>query len=243
MSRDENLVKAVQLARRKRDATAKELSEVRATRVRLKARHAKSVDAGVTPDVSRARIAAYTVKVGLLDGRLDGWQRRVKRAEAKLTKYRARNGATRVSDRGVALVKEFEGFSPTAYDDGLGYKTIGWGFRVPEEYPAGRSITRAQADPLLREKLDGERYGAAVRRAQTLARYPLNQNQYDALLSFTFNLGPGWVGDNDWTIWRKLKARDKRGVADALLLYRNPGSPVEAGLRRRREAERRLFLS
>lgn len=119
--------------------------------------------------------------------------------------------------------------------------TIGYGF-TGSEY-RGSSITEPQAAKLLRQKLDGDRYGGAVRRAQKLARWPLNQNEYDALVSFTFNLGPGWVDDNDWTIWRKFKARDKQGVADALLLYVNPGTVVEAGLRRRRQAERRLFLS
>lgn len=111
---EETLVKALQQARRAAGATAKELTEARATRMRLKARRVAGAK------ISLARIAAYTVKVGLLDSRLDELARRVKRAESKLVTYRARNGAVKISDRGVAFVKGFEGFSPRWYDDGLG---------------------------------------------------------------------------------------------------------------------------
>jgi lysozyme len=161
---------------------------------------------------------------------------RIRSAKEKLAKSKA----SQVSDRGVQMVANFEGFSPSVYDDGLGFETIGYGFRFPQEY-GKPTITRKEAFALLRVKLDGS-YGNAVRKASKVAGWPLSQNQFDALVSFTYNLGPGWVGNESWTIWRAFKARDKKGVADALLLYVNPGSPVEVGLRRRRQAERSLWL-
>lgn len=165
---------------------------------------------------------------------------RIKDARKKLAKAK---GATKVSDRGVTLVKNFEGFYPNVYDDGLGFLTIGYGFRYPREWPQ-RTITRQEAEVALRRKLNGS-YGDAVRKASRTANWPLNQNQFDALVSFTYNLGTGWVenasGDFE-TIWGAFKRRDKKGVADALLIYVNRGSPVELGLRRRRQSERALWL-
>lgn len=168
---------------------------------------------------------------------------RIRSAKEKLAKARAKAGVSSVSSRGVQLVKNFEGFYPNVYDDGLGFRTIGYGFRWPQEYK-GRTITEKAAAKLLEEKLDGS-YGDAVRQASRIAGWPLSQNQFDALVSFTFNLGTGWVGNSSGgfgSLWGAFRRRDRQGVADAFLLYVNAGSPVEAGLRRRRQAERALWL-
>jgi lysozyme len=161
---------------------------------------------------------------------------RLKQALAKLAKSQR---GIEVSERGVRMVAGFEGYSARWYDDGLGNQTIGYGFLKGEWNKP--YITEPEALALLRRKLNGE-YGDAVRRAANLTGWRLTQNEFDALVSFTFNLGTGWVGNEKWSVWRFFRARNRQGVADSMLLYVNPGSPVEAGLRRRRQAERSLFL-
>lgn len=204
------------------------LADKRARVDRLEKRYAYWLD-------SRRPSPRRTLMLRYLRPKLRSARARLKRAERV---------ASTVSGRGVELVKRFEGFSPTVYDDGLGFETIGYGFRYPEEY-ARPTITRKEADALLRVKLNGT-YGDAVRKASRLAKWRLNQNQFDALVSLTFNLGTGWVGakpgQTGATLWAAFKDRDRKGVADALLLYVNPGTSVEAGLRRRRQAERELWL-
>ena len=70
----------------------------------------------------------------------------------------------------------------------------------------------------------------------------MNDNQRGALLSFAYNLGSGFYGGGNFnTITSRLKNKEWDKVPDALYLYRNPGSNVEAGLARRRKAEGKLW--
>ena len=72
----------------------------------------------------------------------------------------------------------------------------------------------------------------------------MNDNQHGALLSFAYNLGANFYGSPDFTtISRVLKEKEWNKVPDALYLYRNPGTSVEAGLSRRRIAEGDLWNS
>ena len=72
----------------------------------------------------------------------------------------------------------------------------------------------------------------------------MNDNQHGALLSFAYNLGAYFYGgDNFQTITRVLKHKEWEKVPDAMYLYRNPGTSVEAGLTRRRQAEGDLWES
>ncbi len=72
----------------------------------------------------------------------------------------------------------------------------------------------------------------------------MNDNQHGALLSFGYNLGAGFYGSPDFnTITRVLRDKEWNKVPDALYLYRNPGTPVEEGLSRRRIAEGELWES
>lgn len=89
-----------------------------------------------------------------------------------------------VSEQGIALIKRFEGFSPTPYLCPAGYWTIGYGHVVVTGDRL--QVTRKQAEALLRE--DVRSAEVAVKRLITAA---LNQHQFDALVSFTFNLGAG----------------------------------------------------
>lgn len=148
----------------------------------------------------------------------------------------------KTSDKGVSLIKEFEGFESKAYPDP---KTGGKPFTIGHgttKYPSGRpvslgeSCTKEQAMQYLRNDLS--QFESAVTKAVTV---PLNQNQFDALVSFTYNLGPGNL--NKSTLLKKLNAGDYKAAADEFLKWVSPGSNVEAGLRRRRIAERTLFLA
>ena len=72
----------------------------------------------------------------------------------------------------------------------------------------------------------------------------MNENQQGALLSFAYNLGARFYGSSGFnTITRVLKNKEWNNVPDALYLYRNPGTNVEAGLARRRTAEGKLWMS
>lgn len=144
---------------------------------------------------------------------------------------------TSVSEHGLALIEGFEGFRADRYDDGTGVLTIGFGTTSADINPLPEHVTREEAEYLLKTEL-AEKYEPAI----NALGIPLNQNQYDALTSFVYNLGPG-ILEPRHTIGAMLHARDYKGAADALLLYDDPGTSVEPGLRRRREAERALFLT
>lgn len=96
--------------------------------------------------------------------------------------------ALRTSEAGIAFIKDKEGFAATAYEDSLGW-AIGYGTRCePGEYPDG--ITEAEADALLRHHLaETESY---IDSAMASLGVTLNQHQYDALASLTYNIGVGW---------------------------------------------------
>lgn len=151
-------------------------------------------------------------------------------------------GPLELSPAGLRFIKEFEGFSPTVYDDGVGVPTIGYG---ETRRPLPRRLTEPQAAKLLARRLD-EDYEPAVRALFQGARaLPFNQNRYDALVSFVFNLGPASVrgGPGFETIGRAIRARDLDAIAEAMPLYSNPNDRnVHAGLLRRRKAEAKLFL-
>lgn len=142
------------------------------------------------------------------------------------------------SQTGIDLIKGFEGKRLVAYDDGVGVWTIGYG---TIKYPSGVRVkkgdtcTEAQAETYL--KSDLVKFENAINR---LVKVPLNQNQFDALASFTYNLGETNLSKS--TLLRKLNAKDYKGAADQFLVWNKAGGRVLTGLVRRREAERSLFL-
>ena len=91
----------------------------------------------------------------------------------------------KVSDNGLALIKKFEGCRLTAYADVGGVWTIGWGQTGPDVVE-GLTITQAQADARLRAEVD--RFAEGVLSG---LKVPVNQNQFDALVSFAYNVGLG----------------------------------------------------
>lgn len=141
----------------------------------------------------------------------------------------------RLSDAGSALIEEFEGFRSHPYRDPVGVWTIGYG-STKGVGPNTPPVTRAQARARLKREVDAV-YGAAVNRLGL----PLNQNQFDALTSFVYNVGPGALSSSTG-IGRALRRRDWRAAADELLRWDKAGGRTLPGLTRRRRAERALFL-
>lgn len=146
----------------------------------------------------------------------------------------------KISKVGINLIKEFEGCYLKAYKCPAGVWTIGIGHTGTidgKPVCAGMTITQEKAEQLLSECLE-KRYEPAVRKFTGL-----NQNQYDALVSFCYNLGPGIFKGN---LLSAINAKDWNSVANQMLLYnkaRVNGVLTELkGLTRRREAERKLFL-
>ena len=146
---------------------------------------------------------------------------------------------------GINLIKEFEGCHLNAYPDPLTKGppiTIGWGSTKDFDgapFKIGRVITQKYADTLLEFDLKN-RFLPALQRIPYWNE--MNENQKGALLSFAYNLGAGFYGSSNFnTITRVLKNKEWTKVPDALYLYHNPGTNVEAGLKRRRVAEGKLW--
>ncbi|WP_414456795.1 lysozyme [Enterobacter kobei] len=143
------------------------------------------------------------------------------------------------SEKGIALIKEFEGCKLTAYQDSVGVWTIGYGWTQPVDgkpIRAGMTIKQETAERLLKTGLVS--YESDVSR---LVKVGLTQGQFDALVSFTYNLGARSLSTS--TLLRKLNSGDYAGAADEFLRWNKAGGKVLNGLTRRREAERALFLS
>jgi len=142
---------------------------------------------------------------------------------------------------GIKLIKEFEGCHLKAYPDPLTGNlpiTIGWGSTRKKDgshFKMGDTLTQAEADALLIEQCKNE-FLPALRKVPHWNE--MSDGKRGALLSFAYNLGAGFYGGANFnTITKRLKNKEWDLVPDALYLYRNPGSNVEAGLARRRKAE------
>lgn len=143
------------------------------------------------------------------------------------------------SPAGIALIKEYEGFYPDRYDDGTGTRTIGYGTTDADIKPLPLHVTKAQATNLLKRGL-----AATYEPAVNALQLGLNQYQFDALVSFAYNLGPHafTTAPGFQSLQHAVRVRDLPMIARALLLYDNPGTSVHAGLAKRRKAEHDLFL-
>ena len=137
-----------------------------------------------------------------------------------------------ITQQGLDLVKRFEGFSSTIYTCPAGYATIGYGHLVrPYEHSRFASgITEQQAEDLLRQ--DVKTAEQAVRR---LIYVPLTDGQFDALVSFTFNLGSGALQSS--TLRRVINRGEHHHTPTQLKRWVYAGGRKLRGLQRRREAE------
>lgn len=161
--------------------------------------------------------------------------------EALLPPRRPQAAGQFLSDAGARFIAEFEGFRGRLYDDAAGHCTIGYGHLVhhgpcngSEPAELRRGITRERGLELL--QADAERAADTVRRKVTV---PLDQQQFDALVSFVFNVGGGGFANS--TLLRELNAGDYDAVAPQLARWVKAGGQTLAGLVRRRAAEGRLF--
>ncbi len=150
----------------------------------------------------------------------------------------------KISDAGLALIKSFEGYhdelpdgSCRAYLDKLAKPhvwTIGWG--CTEGVKQGMIWTREQAEQALRREV--ARFEKDVERLVTV---DLNQNEFDALVSFAYNVGAGGLGGS--TLLKKLNNGDRRGAANEFKRWKYAGGKVRPGLVDRRAREATLFLT
>jgi GH24 family phage-related lysozyme (muramidase) len=143
-----------------------------------------------------------------------------------------------ISPVGIALIKRFEGCKLKAYQDSVGVWTIAYGWTHPvngRKVEAGMVVTQETAESLLREGVKPFADGVSK-----LVTVPINQNQFDALVSFTYNLGLGSLKGS--TLLKMLNAGNKKGAADEFLKWCRAGGKILTGLVNRRTAERELFL-
>ena len=144
-----------------------------------------------------------------------------------------------VSNKGVDLICEFEGKRLVAYDDGVGVWTIGFG---TIKYPSGNRVkkgdtcTLEQAKEYMRHDLIEFEHTV-----NSSVKVPLNQNQFDALVSLAYNIGSSAFKSS--TLVKKLNTGDYQGAADQFNVWVNAGGKRMQGLVNRRNKEKLLFLS
>ena len=137
-----------------------------------------------------------------------------------------------ISQEGLSLIKKFEGCKLQSYKCAAGVWTIGYGSTNGIE--EGMEISQERADMLLLE--DVEVFEKAV---NELVEVPLEQNQFDSLISWTFNLGPTNLKNS--TLLKVLNNKNFDEVPTQIKRWNKAGGKVLQGLIRRREAEALLF--
>jgi lysozyme len=142
-----------------------------------------------------------------------------------------------ISEAGVALICGFEGLRLSAYNDGVGVWSIGYG---TTRYPDGRVVKRGDFCTLAQAKAymahDLEKFAFVVK---NVVMVPLTQNQFDALVSLTYNIGIGAFKES--TLLRVLNGGDCQAAAAQFDVWNRAGGKVLQGLVNRRQVERKLF--
>ena len=142
-----------------------------------------------------------------------------------------------ITQKGIDLIKEFEGCKTTAYQDAVGVWTIGYGTTNADksitgvEIRKGLTITKTVAENWLKLSLN-KKYAPKVEKYNS--KYHFNQNQFDALVSFAYNIGS--IDQLTQNGTRTIKE-----ISEKILAYDKAGGKVLAGLTRRRQAEKKLF--
>ena len=146
-----------------------------------------------------------------------------------------------ISEKGLNLIKKFEGFSSKPYLCPANVPTIGFGSTY---YENGMPVTldddpvsEQRATEILKFTTD-KIYGSFVNKA---VKVKLNQNQFDALVSFAYNLGNGNLQQS--TLLKKVNNNDFIGASLEFEKWNKAGGKVLSGLTKRRTAEKELFLS
>ena len=141
-----------------------------------------------------------------------------------------------ISPKGANLIKEFEGMRLVGYLCPAGIPTVGLGHTGPE-VKRGMKITEAQAWAYFHKDIQKFERGVL----QALAGAPVTQSQFDAMVSLAFNIGVGAFARS--SVLRNHKAKRYTLAANSFLLWVKAGAKTLPGLVRRRQAERKLYLS
>lgn len=143
-----------------------------------------------------------------------------------------------ISQEGLDLIKQFEGFSASPYPDVAKIATIGYG---TTKYPNGKAVqlsdsacTKAQAEQWLQNALE-----SFISDLNRLVKVQVTQSQFDALCSLIYNIGTSNFSTS--TLLKKLNKQDP-SVADEFLRWNIAGGKIVEGLTNRRKQERALFL-
>ena len=140
-----------------------------------------------------------------------------------------------ITQEGLNLIKQYEGFSSTPYVCPAGYSTIGYGHLVrTDEYFT--TLTEEAAEQLLRQDVE-----SAEQAVLRLINTPLTDGQFDALVSFTFNLGAGALQRS--TLRRKINREEHVEVPRQLMRWVWAGGRKLRGLIRRRAAEAEHYMA
>lgn len=146
-----------------------------------------------------------------------------------------------ISQKGLDLIKEFEGLRLKPYRDVAGVPTIGWGstyYRDNKKVTMNDNpITEDEANSLL-AYIANKDFGSFINK---VVKVELNQNQFDALVSFAYNLGNGNLQNS--TLLKKINSGDFIGASNEFIKWNKVGKTELAGLTKRREKEKKLFLS
>jgi len=148
---------------------------------------------------------------------------------------------TKIGQKGLALIKSFEGFESKPYKCPAGISTIGYGNTF---YPGGKKVSmsdapinESQATDLLKDTLlTFEKY------VDSFTRDDITQNQFDALVSFAFNLGPANLKSS--TLLKKVNANPNDStIRNEFMKWTKAGGRTLAGLVRRRRSEADLYFA
>tara|TARA_B100000575_G_C23136598_1_gene660427 strand:+ start:333 stop:776 length:444 start_codon:yes stop_codon:yes gene_type:complete len=138
----------------------------------------------------------------------------------------------KISKEGIALIKKFEGIELQAYQDSVGVWTIGYGHT--KGVKEGDNISLKQAEAMLEEEL--EEYEGYI---NDMVKVRLEQNQFDALVAWVYNLGPTNLAQS--TLLKVLNKAIYEEVPYEIRRWNKAGGQVLNGLVRRRDAEALLF--
>jgi lysozyme len=144
----------------------------------------------------------------------------------------------KTNEAGISLIKSFEGCRLTAYQCPAKKWTIGYGHTGKVDgkpITKGMCITKEKAITLLKEDLE-----SFEKLVGKLVKVKLSENQFAALVSFTYNIGAGNLKRS--TLLKKLNTEDYLGAAAEFIKWNKAGGIVLAGLTRRRKEEQKLFL-
>jgi GH24 family phage-related lysozyme (muramidase)/peptidoglycan hydrolase-like protein with peptidoglycan-binding domain len=194
----------------------------------------------VPPQDLETGIDWTTVKADRQGGPATSDRRRYEDWEERNPEWTLAEGtAMKTSQSGRDFLRAQEGERLTAYQDSVGVWTIGVGHTTaagPPQVQPGMRISKEQSDEILSRDLAS--FETAVSEA---VRVPLNQNEFDALVSLCFNIGPGRFASS--SVVRELNAGNRRAAADAFLMWNKARGRVLDGLTSRRQRERALFLT